>query len=499
MTLAFISMLGMLGNNIFEDSLALLLDWGWKILNRFFIILKKELSVGTIEEAETTNQNFQEQREEESEGTTEEAETTNQNFQEQREEESEGITEEAETTNQNFQEQREGTIEEAETTSQNFQEQREVATEGTTEEAETTNQTFQGREEGAKKEMKKRKVEGCFEFAELEQNIRGLSICELRAYQRRIVASILEKNTVVLLPTGAGKTLIAAECAKIMGGKTLFLVPTCILVEQQADAIRKWTGLKVAEFMSGKSRAVLKAFDVLVATPEFFQRSQQLESSLSWDNFKLVCFDEAHHVLKHHPYRQLAMSLQESTAEPRILGLSASLTYEVKPEGIETQVQQLCNDLCIRAIATATDAELIDSGYHATQIPVEVRLPTLEKPMNYLPISERLPHDMRGQFFGRINSGKATAFASALVSVIRSLEAVCASKHSTFKSPLMDTSLTEWGAYALSLGVSTGCPFCKELSKWYESLRLLVVSFEDAEDTGNSHVILAYFYIQNNN
>ena len=207
-------------------------------------------------------------------------------------------------------------------------------------------------------------------------------------------------------------------------------------------------------------------------------------SFLSWENFKLVVFDEAHHVLKEHPYSHLAKALKDSTAKPRVVGLSASLTYEVKPERIESQVQQLCNDLCIRGIATATDAELKESGYHATQIPVEVTIPTLEQSINFLPMAERRPHDMRRQFFDRINSETATAFASALMTVIRTLEEVCISIHSTFKSPLMDKSLTDWGVYALSLSVSSDCPFCKELAKWYEALRLLVVSFEEAEDTG---------------
>ena len=185
------------------------------------------------------------------------------------------------------------------------------------------------------------------------------------------------------------------------------------------------------------------------------------------------------------------MSLKNSTAEPRVLGLSASLTYEVEPIKIETQIQQLYSDLCIRGIATATDTQLKEDGY-ATEIRVEVLLPSLERPVNYLPISDRRDHDRRGQFFERIISGTATTFASALVSVIRTLETECSSIHSSFQSPLMvsGTPLSDWDKYTLSLGIASDCAFLKELSIWYEALRLLVVSFEDAEDAGKSNIFL---------
>ena len=136
------------------------------------------------------------------------------------------------------------------------------------------------------------------EVSDLEEEV-ALSISELRSYQRRMVESIMEENTIVLLPTGAGKTLIAAECAKQMDGKTLFLVPTCSLVKQQAAAIRNWTGLRVAEW-SGDHRTILHAFDILVSTPELFHNAQldPMNSYLSWEIFKFVVFDEVHHCLK---------------------------------------------------------------------------------------------------------------------------------------------------------------------------------------------------------
>ena len=63
---------------------------------------------------------------------------------------------------------------------------------------------------------------------------------------------------------------------------------------------------------------------------------------MSWGGLKLVVFDEVHHVLKQHPYRALAASLLDSNAQPRVLGLSASLTYAVGAKKVDAALHQLC-------------------------------------------------------------------------------------------------------------------------------------------------------------
>ena len=138
----------------------------------------------------------------------------------------------------------------------------------------------------------------------------------------------LAANTLVVLPTGAGKTLVAAEViAKRLPIAALFLVPTCLLVEQQATALRNWLGTEtvVAEYMGGMQ--VPTQFDVLVSTPKAFHVKQSNGvQQFGWSSFDTIIIDEVHHVLKEHPYRKLALSLRKSGAVPRVLGLTASLT-----------------------------------------------------------------------------------------------------------------------------------------------------------------------------
>ena len=54
---------------------------------------------------------------------------------------------------------------------------------------------------------------------------------ELREYQKNIINSVLKNgNSLVILPTGTGKTIIACEIAKKIKGKKLLLAPSKPLV-----------------------------------------------------------------------------------------------------------------------------------------------------------------------------------------------------------------------------------------------------------------------------
>ncbi|MFO7618699.1 MAG: DEAD/DEAH box helicase family protein, partial [Thermoplasmata archaeon] len=66
---------------------------------------------------------------------------------------------------------------------------------------------------------------------------------EERHYQTAIADSSMKRSTLVVLPTGLGKTIIAAlviaETLRTKPGKILFMAPTKPLVEQHARFIRK--------------------------------------------------------------------------------------------------------------------------------------------------------------------------------------------------------------------------------------------------------------------
>lgn len=273
---------------------------------------------------------------------------------------------------------------------------------------------------------------------------------QLRPYQERIVVSAINAgNTIVILPTGAGKTLIASELIRRLDAPCLFLVPMCLLVEQQAKAVRDWTGLHVGEFMGGM--VLPSGFDVLVSTPKAFETAQARgHAHLTWDSFKLVIFDEVHHVLKDHPYRKLAMQLKvlDSSKVPQILGLTASLTYAVGDRKVQSDVERICRELRIKKMATADRQELEASGYHAQTSEAAVRPLEIPKtvPDGVVPASDRKPHLMGNLFLQRLRNSSCTAFTRRLFCVIQTMEASVVSLDPSFESPLQK------GRYPTDLG-----------------------------------------------
>lgn len=311
---------------------------------------------------------------------------------------------------------------------------------------------------------------------------------QLRDYQLRHVALVESGNTIVLLPTGAGKTLVAAEAVNRVcqnNKPALFLVPTCMLVTQQADAVRDWTERNVAEYMGGM--ALPTAFDVLVSTPKAFQNAQlQHPHLLAWSCFGLVIFDEVHHVLKEHPYRQIASHLRNTQLREqhsvRVLGLTASLTYQVSDAKVKAAVQSICSELEIKHMATATLEELRHAGYHAASAPPEVlplQLPQDQLPEGLLPVQERQPHLLLPSFLARVKRSQATPFSMRLMACISAMEAAAGIVPAS--SPVQSLQLREWGKWAKKNAARSPRHFA-QLEHWYEALRVLVVSWEEAED-----------------
>lgn len=212
-------------------------------------------------------------------------------------------------------------------------------------------------------------------------------------------------------------------------------------------------------------------------------------SALAWSAFDVVVFDECHHVLKDHSYRKLAVKLARACTDlarpPRVIGLTASVTYAVGNKRIANSMERLCSGMRIDAIETATSTELVDSGYHALGTVPD--LPNFDLPIEDLvpaggiPANERKPHLMTQSFFRRISRGDATPFARDIISVIRAKEAAVLKADPSFKSPLEILSVREWGAYAHNqLAIS---PLYADLEHWYEALRILVVSWEEQPES----------------
>src|SRR3989344_6251805 len=98
-----------------------------------------------------------------------------------------------------------------------------------------------------------------------------------RLYQETIFNTCSEKNTLVVLPTGMGKTAISMMLAKqrllhFPGSKVIVLAPTKPLVEQHLDTFKDYLDCSMAVFTGNvapvKRGELWSESDVIFSTPQ---------------------------------------------------------------------------------------------------------------------------------------------------------------------------------------------------------------------------------------
>ncbi|XP_072314496.1 Fanconi anemia group M protein [Eucyclogobius newberryi] len=193
----------------------------------------------------------------------------------------------------------------------------------------------------------------------------------IREYQLKISEASLFQNTLVCLPTGLGKTFIAAVVMYNFyrwypSGKIVFMAPTKPLVAQQIEACYKVMGIPqehMAELTG--STAAKQRQEVWRNKRVFFLTPQVMVNDLSRDTcpalqVKCVVIDEAHKALGNHAYCQVIRQLGSQTKHFRILALSAT------PGGDTKSVQSVISNLLISHIELRSE-ESPDIRAHSHQ------------------------------------------------------------------------------------------------------------------------------------
>jgi len=182
----------------------------------------------------------------------------------------------------------------------------------------------------------------------------------------------LDEDLLVVLPTGLGKTviaaLIAAEVLRRSDGKVVFLAPTRPLVQQHAEAFARWlTPLRSARFTGTVKRPVRQGAwetaDVVFATPEIVV-NDLAAGRYTLTEVKLVIFDEAHHAVGKYAYVPLAAHYRlDQPPDGRVLGLTAS------PGGKDERIEEVVANLGFRRIEARTRE---DDGVREYVQPIDV-------------------------------------------------------------------------------------------------------------------------------
>uniref|UniRef100_A0A8C3LAZ5 RNA helicase n=1 Tax=Chrysolophus pictus TaxID=9089 RepID=A0A8C3LAZ5_CHRPC len=199
---------------------------------------------------------------------------------------------------------------------------------------------------------------------------------ELREYQLEAVAPALRgRNSIVWLPTGAGKTRAAVHVCRrhleerqggpggLLGAHQVHLVQQHL--EKEFHVLRD--AFKVAAVSGDSSHKyffgqLAKGSDVVICTAQILQNallSEEEEAHVELTDFSLLVIDECHHTHKEAVYNKIMLSyLQKKLSGqrdlPQILGLTASpgTGGETSFEGAVEHILQICANLDTEVITS---------------------------------------------------------------------------------------------------------------------------------------------------
>jgi Fanconi anemia group M protein len=180
-----------------------------------------------------------------------------------------------------------------------------------------------------------------------------------REYQQKIFESCREKNCLVVLPTGIGKTLIALMLSvhiqkKYPATKTVFLAPTRPLAEQHLAYFKKHLPELFAELalFTGKTKGekrkeIWETADIIFSTPQCIQNDLK-NNIYDLSEVTLLIIDESHRCLKNYAYNFIAAQYKQQAKNRKVLGLTAS------PGTDRKTIEQIARNLGIETIEIRT-------------------------------------------------------------------------------------------------------------------------------------------------
>ncbi|WP_394203440.1 DEAD/DEAH box helicase family protein [Shewanella waksmanii] len=149
---------------------------------------------------------------------------------------------------------------------------------------------------------------------------------KLRDYQQDAVDAAINHfkqspdSAVLVLPTGAGKSIVIAELARIAKGRVLVLTHVKELVEQNAEKIGLLTH-KAGIYSAGLKQKSTQEKTIVASIQSAVRQPQQFDVPYS-----LVIIDECHRVSQHEDsqYQVLLQHLKQQNPKLKLLGLTAT-------------------------------------------------------------------------------------------------------------------------------------------------------------------------------
>lgn len=185
---------------------------------------------------------------------------------------------------------------------------------------------------------------------------------EYRSYQVSLAVACLRQNTLLVLPTGLGKTVVAllaiADRLKAYPDrKILFLAPTKPLVEQHAAFLRDFLVMGDPErelaVFSGETppEERTKAWPgarILVSTPQVIE-NDLINGKYDLKNVSLIVYDEGHRSVGDYSYVFVAERYLRDAPLGLALGMTAS------PGSTHEKILEVCVSLGLKNIEARTE------------------------------------------------------------------------------------------------------------------------------------------------
>jgi ATP-dependent DNA helicase RecQ len=185
------------------------------------------------------------------------------------------------------------------------------------------------------------------EEKELEQSLKSklkevFGFTQFRGTQEEIINSLLEgKNTFVIMPTGAGKSMCYQLPALIKPGTAIVVSPLIALMKNQVDQMNAFgvnaqflnSTLSKAEMTKVKKEVLNGEVRMLYVAPESLAKEDNM-TFLQSANISFIAIDEAHCISEWgHDFRpeyRKIKSIVESLGNPPVIALTATATPKVQ-------------------------------------------------------------------------------------------------------------------------------------------------------------------------
>jgi len=203
-----------------------------------------------------------------------------------------------------------------------------------------------------------------------------------RAYQENIFINCLSHNSLVVIPTGLGKTIIALMLAvhrltEYSDSKVIFLAPTKPLVNQHYETFKELTKIETEALKSitgsvppDERKELWEGLKIAFMTPQVLQ-NDIISNQYSLDDVSLIIFDECHRAVGDYAYCFLAKKYIDSSEHSQILGLTAS------PGSTEEKINEIRQNLFIDhlEIRTEKDGDVKPYVHNVDRTWIKVELP----------------------------------------------------------------------------------------------------------------------------